>query len=112
MKTTLNINDDLYRDLKVEAARDGVTVQALLDTALRHWLERRGRGVEPRLRVSESPAVYRTSRAVSPRERSRPSGSNRPPLTREQVLARWRSLPSYDPAELRRDVERIFDTSL
>lgn len=112
MKTTLNIEDGLYRDLKVEAARDGVTVQALLDAALRHWLERRGRGGEPRLRVSESPAGCRTTRAVPPRERPRPSGSTRPSLTREQVLARWRSLPSYDPTELRRDVERVFDTSL
>lgn len=112
MKTTLNIDDELYRSLKVEAARDGVPVQAVLDAALRLWLDLRGAGGEPRLGVSESPVGYRTSRTLPPRERPNPSGSTRPRLTREQVLARWRNLPSYDPAELRRDVDRIFDTSL
>jgi hypothetical protein len=112
MKTTLNIDDDLYRALKSEAALDGVPVQEVLDAALRQWLEQREAGDASVRRIAESPGDYRTTRAVPARDRLRPAAGARPRLTREQVLARWRNLPSYDPADLRRDLDRTFDTSL
>lgn len=40
MRTTLNIDDDLYRRAKQEAARAGTTVSALLEEALRARLLR------------------------------------------------------------------------
>ena len=112
MKTTLNIDDELYRALKVEAARDGTPVQAILDTVLRRWLDERDAGAGSRPRVSELSAGYRTSRDAPPPARSRQSTPRRDRLSREQLLARWRNLPSYDPMDLRRDIDRTFDTSL
>ena len=35
MRTTLNINDDLYREVKVEAARRGVSTTSVIEEALR-----------------------------------------------------------------------------
>jgi hypothetical protein len=35
MLTTLNINDDLYREVKVEAARRGVSIITVIEEALR-----------------------------------------------------------------------------
>ncbi len=38
MRTTLNLPDDLYRDLKVRAAQEGVTVTSTVEAALRSYL--------------------------------------------------------------------------
>ena len=35
MRTTLNINDELYREVKVEAARRGVSTTSVIEQALR-----------------------------------------------------------------------------
>ncbi len=39
MKVTLDIKDDLYRAIKVEAARQDRTVRDIADEALEAWLE-------------------------------------------------------------------------
>ena len=38
MRTTLNLPDDLYRDLKVRSAQEGVTVTSAVEAALRAYL--------------------------------------------------------------------------
>jgi predicted transcriptional regulator len=38
MRTTIRINDELYRDVKATAARSGRTVAAVLEDALRRGL--------------------------------------------------------------------------
>ena len=38
MKTTLNINEHVMRELKAEAARQGTTMSELVETALRQLL--------------------------------------------------------------------------
>jgi len=43
MKTTLEIPDDIYRELKVKAAREGVTLTKLIVAALRRPVEAEGR---------------------------------------------------------------------
>ena len=40
MQTTLRIQDDLYREAKTEAAREGVTLTSFLESALRMRLGR------------------------------------------------------------------------
>ena len=44
MKTTLVIDDQLMRRLKQEAARRGTTLSALVEGALRLWLENTKKG--------------------------------------------------------------------
>jgi hypothetical protein len=39
MKTTLNIDDQVMRDLKAEAARQGTTMSELVEAALRRSLQ-------------------------------------------------------------------------
>ena len=39
MRTTLNIDDDLYRAVKIKAATEHRTVTELIDAALRHLLD-------------------------------------------------------------------------
>ena len=39
MKTTLDINDELYRAIKVEAARSDRPVREIVEEALERWLE-------------------------------------------------------------------------
>jgi hypothetical protein len=39
MKTTLEINDELYRAIKVEAARSDRPVREIIEEALERWLE-------------------------------------------------------------------------
>ncbi len=39
MKTTLNIDETVFRDLKAEAARQGRTMSALVESALRMLLQ-------------------------------------------------------------------------
>lgn len=38
MRTTLNVEDSLYRDLKVRAAQEGLTVTSVIEEALRAYL--------------------------------------------------------------------------
>ena len=40
MKVTIDVDPDLYRAIKVEAARTDRNVRELVDTALSEWLER------------------------------------------------------------------------
>ncbi len=40
MRTTVTIDDDLYRAIKVTAARSGETVGSVIEDALRHYLAR------------------------------------------------------------------------
>ena len=47
MKTTLTIDDGVMRDLKIRAAREGRTMSALVETALRRLLEARPDAAEP-----------------------------------------------------------------
>jgi hypothetical protein len=57
MQTTLRINDQLYREAKAEAAREGVTLTSLIEEALRSRLRQGKTGVtgEPHgFRVSDS----------------------------------------------------------
>ena len=44
MKTTLVIDDQVMRQLKQEAARQGTTMSALVEGALRLWLENSKKG--------------------------------------------------------------------
>jgi hypothetical protein len=39
MRTTLNIDDSLYREVKVRAAHEGRTVTELVETALRGFMQ-------------------------------------------------------------------------
>lgn len=43
MKTTVELNDALLAAAKELARREGVTLRAILEAALRHELDRRGR---------------------------------------------------------------------
>jgi plasmid stability protein len=47
MKTTLNIEDALMRQLKVEAARQGRTMTRMVEEALRAYLEPTTAGPKP-----------------------------------------------------------------
>jgi plasmid stability protein len=46
MRTTLNIDDHLYREVKVRAAREGRTVTHLVETALRKFLQGASSGID------------------------------------------------------------------
>jgi hypothetical protein len=48
MKTTLNISEPVMRRVKAEAARRGVTMSALIESALRRYLEETPGGEELR----------------------------------------------------------------
>lgn len=60
MRTTLNLPDDVYRDLKVRAAQEGVTVTSAIEEALRAYLATRkparARATLPVLTESGGPA--------------------------------------------------------
>ena len=69
MKTTLNIDDKIMRQLKQEAAREGKTMSALLEAALRTMLHGRRRsaplpplprfrGGVPTVNVANREALY------------------------------------------------------
>lgn len=36
----------------------------------------------------------------------------RPPLSAEALIGRWQRLPVIDPADLRKDIDRVLDSSL
>lgn len=46
MKTTINISDKIYYDVKQEAARTGVTMGYLIEAALRKHLQAREKEIE------------------------------------------------------------------
>lgn len=46
MKTTLQIDDGVMRDLKVRAAREGRTMSELVEAALRRLLDERPAGMD------------------------------------------------------------------
>ena len=50
MKTTVEISDSLLRQARKRATREGVTLRALLERALRHVVADAGRDVPFRLR--------------------------------------------------------------
>lgn len=54
MRTTIRIDDDLYRDVKARAARSGRTVASVLEDAVRRGLERDEPGRKPRYTVQPS----------------------------------------------------------
>ena len=53
MRTTLNIADDLYTAVKVEAARRGETVTSVIEEAMRRLLAERGTQAQSSFPVSE-----------------------------------------------------------
>ena len=42
MRTTIHLNDELFREAKKRAAHDGVPLRALIEAALRRYLANRG----------------------------------------------------------------------
>ncbi|HEX6388140.1 MAG TPA: hypothetical protein VFZ89_01790 [Solirubrobacteraceae bacterium] len=48
MRTTVDLPDELLRDARVQAAREGTTLTALLADGLRLRLARRGKADQPR----------------------------------------------------------------
>lgn len=71
MRTTLNISDDLYQAVKIEAARRGDTVTSLVEESLRRLLDRPGElarvpfpvssrsgGVKPGVDLSDPDQMY------------------------------------------------------
>ena len=51
MRTTLVIPDDVYREVKVTAAREGITVTSFIEQSLRDSLDRSRGRAEVRLTV-------------------------------------------------------------
>jgi uncharacterized protein (DUF433 family) len=64
MQTTLRIDDELYREAKAEAAREGVTLTRFLEDGLRLRLQK--------VRRSSLPPVDLTNRQGQPREIAKP----------------------------------------
>ena len=58
MKVTIDLDADLYRSLKVEAARADRSVRDVMADALAQWLERR-EDEEDRASAAEALAEYR-----------------------------------------------------
>ncbi len=69
MRTTIDIPDDIYRELKIKSAREGTTVRQILLRGIQHELEG---AVENRVRKLELPLI----------RSSRPGTLN---LTNEQI---------------------------
>jgi hypothetical protein len=51
MKTTIEINDTLFHEAKQLAAQRGTTLRAIVESALRHFLDPRGSGHQPAFRL-------------------------------------------------------------
>lgn len=51
MRTTIRIDDDLYREVKARAARSGRTVAAVLEDAVRRGLDHREHRAKPHYAV-------------------------------------------------------------
>ena len=58
MKVTIDVSPDLYRAVKVEAARSDRSVRAVVDEALEAWLDR-AEAEEDRASSQEALAEYR-----------------------------------------------------
>ncbi|MFL6087400.1 MAG: ribbon-helix-helix domain-containing protein [Mycobacterium sp.] len=56
MRTTIRIDDELYREVKAKAARSGRTVAAVLEDAVRRGLAPSGRRVGDRYNVQATGA--------------------------------------------------------
>ena len=56
MRTTIRIDDELYREVKAKAARSGRTVAAVLEDAVRRGLAPSGRRVGDRYSVQATGA--------------------------------------------------------
>lgn len=107
MKTTLEIDAELYREVKIAAAEEGRPVTDVVDEALQGWLERRDWAHG----VAETKASYGGPTGASKRTRTR--GGRRPRMsTSEQIAARWRHLRPVDADALRQDLDALLDTSL
>ncbi len=66
MRTTLVIPDDVYREVKVTAAREGITVTSFIEQSLRDSLDRsRGRS---EVRLPVLPQTGGTRAEVDPRD--------------------------------------------
>jgi prevent-host-death family protein len=70
-------------------------------------LRNHGGQVIDRVLAGESLVVTRSGRPVAELRPVR-----RPGLDREELLARWRTLPAVDPAALRRDLDCLLDPKL
>ena len=56
MKTTLNIDDTLMRQLRIEAARRGTTMTVIVEAGIRHMISARKEPDEPRKVLPELPS--------------------------------------------------------
>ncbi len=56
MKTTMNINDTLMRQLRIEAARRGTTMTAIVEAGIRHMISAREEPNEIRKVLPELPS--------------------------------------------------------
>ena len=63
MKATIDLDDETYRAVKVEAARSGRSVRDIVDEALRAWLEA-AEDREDRDSAQEALAEYRRDGGV------------------------------------------------
>ena len=115
MRTTLNIDDALYRDLKAQAARSGTSVTALVEDAVRVALARTqqvsgpgaardlrlttvaGRGLRPGVDLSDGAAAARLHGRVG-RGRTRQPGAMRLPDVNVLVAAHREDAPGHDRA--------------
>lgn len=64
MKVTIDLDPDLYRAVKVEAARSDRSVRDIVDAALQAWLEAE-EACEDRASAAEALAEYRRDGGVA-----------------------------------------------
>jgi hypothetical protein len=64
MKATFDLDANLYRAIKVEAARADLAVRAIVEDALRQWLERR-EDAEDAAAATEALAEYQRDGGVA-----------------------------------------------
>ena len=64
MRTTIDLPDELYRAVKVEAARTDRSVREVVDEALEAWLSS-GEEIEDRESAAEALAEYRRDGGAS-----------------------------------------------
>ena len=55
MKTTFNIDDNLMRQLRVEAARRGITMTEIVEAGIRHMVANRNGNQEPKQELPPLP---------------------------------------------------------
>ena len=64
MKATFDLDAELYRAIKVEAARADLPVREIVEDALRQWLERR-EDAEDTAAAAEALAEYRRDGGIA-----------------------------------------------